>query len=39
MVTIATLLGRLACLAVMLEAVGTVAWLFAVFIFVLAHAV
>jgi hypothetical protein len=39
LVTVATLLGGLACIAVMLEAVGTAAWLFAVCLFVLAHAV
>jgi hypothetical protein len=39
MATIATLLGGLACVAVMLEAVGTAACLFAVCFFLLAHAV
>ena len=38
MLTIATLLGALACLAVMLEAVGTAACLFGLCVFTLAHA-
>jgi hypothetical protein len=39
LVTIATLIGALACIAVMLEAVGTAAALFALCIFVATRAV
>ena len=39
LVAVATLLGGLACIAVMLEAVGTAAWLFALCIFVATRAV
>ncbi len=39
LVIIATLIGALACIAVILEAVGTAAWLFALALFLLTRTV